>query len=231
MGELTMDEKLGVRLKKEIAKIWAMSFREKRWYIWEYYKLQIVGGAILLFVVGGLINTWFINPPRKEYLTLGWVDGFETEEHMTALSELLTQRLVPDTEKEYVLLTSFFTIGDPAYDQASSEKLMVMTATGTLDLLLLRKESAEAMLESGLILPIDDVLARACELSPLLADATAKRLRYSEADNRLLGIQADDCPLFTALDFLPQEEELYLCRVSTTKKIEPAAQALAMMFE
>ena len=49
-------------IRGERAKLKAMTFNEKRLYIWEYYKLHILGLIIVVGVSGAFINNVIINP-------------------------------------------------------------------------------------------------------------------------------------------------------------------------
>ncbi|MFR1833933.1 MAG: hypothetical protein ACLSX5_12350 [Lachnospiraceae bacterium] len=46
---MSLKESLKAEVKEEKAKLKNMSFRDKLWYIWEYYKIHMVIGCVILF--------------------------------------------------------------------------------------------------------------------------------------------------------------------------------------
>ena len=49
------------RLHEEAAKLKEMSFKDKFWYIWEYYKFPIIGVIIAVFLVGSIGSAMYNN--------------------------------------------------------------------------------------------------------------------------------------------------------------------------
>ena len=49
------------RLHEEAAKLKEMSFKDKIWYIWEYYKFPIIGVIIAVFLVGSIGSAMYNN--------------------------------------------------------------------------------------------------------------------------------------------------------------------------
>ena len=49
------------RLHEEAAKLKEMSFKDKFWYIWEYYKFPIIGVVIAVFLVGSIGGAMYNN--------------------------------------------------------------------------------------------------------------------------------------------------------------------------
>ena len=49
------------RLHEEAAKLKEMSFKDKFWYIWEYYKFPIIGVIIAVFLVGSVGSAMYNN--------------------------------------------------------------------------------------------------------------------------------------------------------------------------
>ena len=49
------------RLHEEAAKLKEMSFKDKFWYIWEYYKFPIIGVIIAVFLVGSIGGAMYNN--------------------------------------------------------------------------------------------------------------------------------------------------------------------------
>ncbi|MCL1988746.1 MAG: hypothetical protein FWG64_12380 [Firmicutes bacterium] len=131
-----MKPPLKERFKAEIQKIKQMNFREKREYIWEYYKLQIIGGIIAALLIGSLVNDTIINPPARSALTIAWMAGFEMTENLEALTDKIYPVVVDYTQNETLHLLNFNMIGDPQHDMAQHQRFSAMTAAQEIDIVI-----------------------------------------------------------------------------------------------
>jgi hypothetical protein len=247
------DVKFTDKLNAERVKLKEMNFREKREYIWEYYKIHIIMGAVLVFVIGSLINSWFINPPKEEYLGLGWVSGFEEYQRVDDFSGVLSAALVEDIERQTIPVTTFFSMGDPQADMAMGQRFAAMMAAGQLDVLFLDGETVKGMARNGMILPVEDMLAEAYALDGGLEAKieNAGGLLYAEynpeeeplADGEgsagentgagagivsAYGIPISASPLYQTQGFF--SADLYFCLSASSEKESRAARALAYFY-
>ena len=147
-------ESIGTRLKKEIAKIKLMSFKEKREYIWVYYKIHIIIAVFILIIAGGLINSWFINPPKKDYINIAWMGAYEPYEQLDALAAAFTGALVQDDKKETAVIIPYFYSGEPSYDAAMTNRLMAMVSAREVDIFITDKESLDELTGAGYTAPL-----------------------------------------------------------------------------
>lgn len=224
-------------LKHERAKLKTMNFREKREYIWEYYKIHIMVVLFLVFMFGSLINSWFINPPKKEYLQIAWISGYETQEHMDALARHLTEQLVEDPEREEVLITSFTLSDDASYNNMMYQKLVAMVSSGQIDAFITDAEALKDMAAGGYFALLDETLAKLAEWNPTLSGHLTEQIVYADyfpdedapGENGAYGLPLMNCALFKTLGFY--EQELFLSITVNSNKTDISARALQVLYE
>ncbi len=142
----------------EGAKLKDMTLKEKWEYIWEYYKLFIIGGVILVLITINIVN-YITNPPKKAFVTFAILSTYLPEEWTNAASERLNATIIPDPEREEVLFMSFFaTQDDPQMFNLMGQKFAAMTATKELDLYLSTEADIPNLNESELIRDLREVL-------------------------------------------------------------------------
>lgn len=223
--------------KDEGAKLKEMNFSDKRAYIWEYYKLHIIGLLILVVMIGSLVNTWFINPPKKEFLYVAWMGGYVTDEQLQTLNEYLTRELVDDPENEQIILSTFFMTEDPSYNMAVYNRLMAFVAAGQLDIFIMDDTMLSEMASVGYLADLTGLTAEIEKLGDAaFADqmaALVKTVEYqSDEDSQPvsgpMALNLTDCPLLNAMDIYTQD--IYLGVVANTQKTDIIAQALRVMY-
>ena len=126
-------------LRKELQKIRSLKGKEKWEYIWDYYKLHIIGTIILLWISGSIINDTIINPPPQSVLTIAWMAGFEPDDRLNALSVALypkLEELVENPGREAVQVLNFFMGADPQLQMANHHRFAAMTAANELDIII-----------------------------------------------------------------------------------------------
>ena len=155
----------------EGAKLKDMTLKEKAAYIWEYYKFPIIGTVIVLFVAGSIINTVWINPPKKYYLQLAFYSGYVDETVLSAMCGNLEEALMTPEERETLQIAgSCFMLdsGDPQMDMAYQQKFASMLAVGELDLLIINDTDLDSIVAQGILLPIKNLLSES--LLPSVSD-------------------------------------------------------------
>ena len=231
------DLRFGERMKNESAKLKEMNFREKREYIWEYYKIHIVVGILALILIGSLINTWFINPPKDCVLFIAWSSGFETDEHMDALSKIFEEKISDNPDRETVIISSFIAPpDDPSMIMAAANRLIAMLSAGEIDVFILDRQGIDEYANAEFIVPADGLLQEIKNLDEnvynKIIDKTVtswKREDGNPVSEHIYGIELTDCPLFEGLGFY--EQELFFCVSVTMKEMENAAIAVAALYE
>jgi len=217
-------------LKTEWGKLRSMSFAEKREYIWEYYKVHILFAVIGIFALGSLINIWFINPQRREYLYIAWLGPqFASHAQMDALSYSL-EPIVPNPERHVVQVTTYRASGHPDVDMAARTSFVARLATASLDVYLSTREGLALVHERSEIRPIYPVLEEMYILNPYLYRLLNTQLLTlpSNGGQQTMAISMAGSPLLTSLGF--DTYDLYFAMVVNSNKNYQAAKALEIIF-
>ena len=240
--ETPRDAPFKEKLRIEIAKLREMTLKNKIEYLWEYYKIFIIGTIILLILIGSLINTRFINPPPETALFISWNTGFITEEHLTEeqmedLRIALEKRLIDEkVNKEIVISQVIASDVNPNFAMANTQRTVTMVAAGTIDAFFLDEGMFEEKIISRFLLPMESLLAEIQSKNPTAYDRINENITYKlyepeegNASERIMGIYIGSSPLFTELGF--SKQELYFSVSITTENTDNIINALIALFE
>lgn len=148
----------------------AMSKKKKARYIWDYYKLQIFGICLVLYIGGyaavraltqktPVLYTALINVNAGETLQERLTGGFLT--HLQNRGEVLPKR--PSVQ----LYTGLYLTADPSaemhqYTYASRIKILASIDNETLDVILMNREALDAFTEKGYLTDLSTLLDDTC---------------------------------------------------------------------
>lgn len=153
-----MKEEIKQTMKEEKRKLKDMTFKEKREYIWEYYKLHIIGILVVVFMTGSIINTVWINPPKKTFVNFVYFRAYVDSTRSDLFTDHLTEELVIDKEKEKVYFTNF-SISNEEYsevDLAIAQKFAAMTAAKELDVIVVDQQDFDDMTGINLFMDLNE---------------------------------------------------------------------------
>ncbi|MCL2526932.1 MAG: hypothetical protein FWE42_00840 [Defluviitaleaceae bacterium] len=224
----------------EIGKLKKMSFAEKRWYIWAYYKLQI---AILVFVIiaiGSLINTRFINPPPRDYLYIAWQASHLPQSQLDQLGESLSiiidEELLNQRQRYQIGVRSYILTGDPQMDQALITRFHAMIQIGEIDILILPWDEMRDSAVFGVAKPIDQVMYYLQTLDAGIYRRVAEKAQtieftcaFDDIDiTATVGIDLSNNPMLTELGF--DTSDMFFSMAVTSDNYYQVAKALAALF-
>jgi len=226
--------------RTEWAKMKPMNFRDKRQYIWEYYKLQIIVLVIAIVAIIYTINNVFINPPKRDYLYLAWQGISVPFEPLGELGERL-DAIIEDQDRYQVVVRSYLLTGDPQMDQAIVTRFFSVMHVGDLHGIFVTGPTLIALAEDGIIKPVHELLSYVNEIDPELYEHIAFRAPlisfvptemnpndYSiMVDN--MGIDLYGSPLLEELGI--PTSDLYFTIVSNSTRYYELAKALVFMLE
>jgi len=215
-------------ISAERSKLKEMTAREKADYIWEYYKIPIIAAIVILFIIGSIINSVWINPPKKQYLQIVFLNNYVDETYTNSLQDKLEQALMtPDERNTLQVLTTvvLFNTGEPQMDMANTQKFAAMTAIGEIDLLVINRDELGSLVEQGILLPLTNVLPD--NLLSKLSDKlmTAADENGMESD---YGIKLNKNEVFTEFGFSAEGQCLTI--ISTTKRLDNTRRAIEFIF-
>lgn len=223
-------------LKSEIAKLRQMTFKEKRQYLWEYYRLQFFVTAMVLFVVGSLINIWFINPPKREYLHFAWLYPPVSVQRLGALEDSLSG-IVYDPSREQIVVFSYVVTDNMEANMATQSRLFALIQVGDIDAFFVFGSEIELLASEFLLQPVHEVVAYAAAMNPELYQALEDRLKTVtftlETTNEstevtdVMAISVEGSPLMEYLGF--DTTDLHIAMLSTASRPYRLAQALEVL--
>jgi hypothetical protein len=190
---MTDGKTLRQAVREEIEKLKKMNFYEKRQYIWEYYKTQllIIG---LIIVVAFMITNRILNPPKENYLYIAWMGHLIDPTLLTELGERL-EIIVDDPERQQVTVMSYAATNDPMVNNAMQTRLAAMVRLGDVDVILTMGSGVRELTEFEWLRPVDEVIEAMHGFTPPVYIIGGRNMAISLAGSRLLeeiGINPDD---------------------------------------
>ena len=183
---MSLKEQLKEEISAERRKMKEMSFRDKLWYIWEYYKLHI-GAVILAIVLLNIVATSVYNTTIHPGLYCIIINSQSAQEMDMSILEEDFHDLMGFGKKQPVYAESMFiTHGDAAteYSYASMAKISALVASRDLDVLMGDKENIEhyasmdGLADLTQILP-GDILSQVEDRFVYAADSAGQSLPVS----------------------------------------------------
>ena len=223
-------------LKTEIAKLKEMTFKEKRWYIWEYYKLWFFFIAFFGYIFISLLNIWVINPSREEYLYLAWTGRSIPIYYLQELSDSL-EVIVENPARQVVAVHSYAAGATQQENMAVQTRFVGMMMLNSIHAFLTPYEMIVGFAEEGYLRSVMGVLTYVAEQDAELYAYLRTRLiqltynvhgtgRY-QTDT--LAISLAGSPLLARLEI--DSENLYLTVIRGAERNYQIAKALGVFFE
>ncbi|MCM8709696.1 hypothetical protein M2651_01505 [Clostridium sp. SYSU_GA19001] len=132
----------------------SMSRKEKIEYIWDYYKLHIFGGLILIFFIGSFIHAQVTSVEYVANLTI--VAGITDENKRENAEKSITNLTVKSGEKRKQAFIDVIPIVDPQNPQPELlQKLTVKIATKEIDVIVLDKSIFQSLIKQEAFLRLD----------------------------------------------------------------------------
>ena len=168
-----------------------MSPSEKRWYIWEYYKYHIVLGAIFAGFLGSIIYTIFINPPKDDYIYIGWNASHVNSTQLGVITDYLSV-LVYDPDNEEVRLISYTHGTDPELNMAINMRMMAQFTNSNIDIFLTTYENMAQFYNDNFLFPISYLMLYLYNYEPDLALLVEELAITPDVANSPVGISMEN---------------------------------------
>ena len=202
----------------EWAKLKQMNFAEKRWYIWQYYKLHFFGLIFFGYIAFSLIGVWMSN--EQEYLYIAWV-GNPVDTHQ--LYELGNALQVIAPNDEIIVINNYSATEDPTENMAIQTRFMGLMLLNAIDLFLMPREAVYESAYEGLIIPITSVMYQLKQTNPQL------HLNLLEINGENKALSLENSGLLNRLEI--DCSNLYLAVIVGTDKDYEIAKALEVLFQ
>ncbi len=181
-------------IKQETRKMKDMSLKEKAAYLWEYYKIPMIGTIAGILFLSVFIRDW-VNNNKPVYLYALFINSnFIYEDTSTIEADYIAREEI-DLEENNLYIDFSMQMLDDGYDQltlGNQQKIMALYASGGLDSVLGPVDviqtyaAADAYADLAALLP-DDV-------KQTLADKGYKYYYYSsEGVTHTIGVYMDHC--------------------------------------
>lgn len=124
------------KIQEEKTKLRELTFKKKFEYIWEYYKVHIVGTFLFLIFAGSLGNSVYQNIKYEDILSCAIVNNTLLEENRDYISDSFSEYYQLDEESETLIFDDSFHIdldqpNESTY--ASTQKFAAMVAAKSID--------------------------------------------------------------------------------------------------
>lgn len=154
-----------------------MSFLEKMEYIWDYYKVHILVGFFIIFILVAFINT-MVN--KKEYiLNIALLGQYIDYDKEAKFDKEITQEIIGNSNGKKQAFVDFYRLikdsdGTYVLDAPSFEKLMVRIGSGQIDVMIVDKKYFNIFVDQGAFLCLND-----------LKDLDLEKLHLAEVNSSL----------------------------------------------
>jgi len=140
----------------EKAKLKEMNFKEKCQYIWEYYKVHIIVTVLLLVIIGSVINSLFINPPKRDYIYLAWIAHALSMEDVEIFEEELSI-IVENPDRQAVRISSYVLTGNPQVDIAMQTRFVAELQMRNINGLIVDHEELMGTIQERVVYQISSL--------------------------------------------------------------------------
>lgn len=185
---------------------------EKRQYIWEYYKLHIIGSLLAIYLIGAGLNHYVINPPATITFDVTILTRQINETMKNQLNDYVVD-LAYNPEKNETGGVEHLAIAqdqNPQMMQAMVTKVAAKSSLNDFDVLLIGPHMYDQFASEGVFYSLDQVFTE--EESKLYADY------LQESDQGQWVLEVSDLAYFQELTL--EEAPLYLTIHSQTDALD-----------
>ena len=200
----------------------SMSSKEKIGYVWDYYKIHIIGGAVLIFVLISIIYGQITKIENIFNLTL--MGPTINDEKILDLEKDITSILISSAEKKKQasigLLQVSSQIGNMNndFDAQLMQKFMAQVSVGEIDLLVLDKNNFDKFVEQKTFSNLEEIT----ELSQ--AAFKNKKLLGDSSASGVYGIDAENNKKLENIGY--DTKNKVICIVVTSKRKDKAVEIM-----
>jgi len=215
--------------KEEREKLKKMNFAEKRWYVWEYYKLHILGLLVVFFLVGSIVNSR-LNPAPMVYLYIAWAGVPATSIQLNALTAVLHD-ITYNPDAYRIFITNYSRTDNPRRNRDMEARFAAFFLVEEMDIYITTREGAEVMATQGFIRTVCNVKGYLAEINPQIHAEIESRLLPSQAEYyeypQFIAISLEGSLLLTQLGI--DTSNIYLCVFSNTQRFYEIAKTLEVL--
>ena len=226
---MSLKETLKNEAREEQAKLKKMSFRDKLWYIWEYYKIHMLIGCVILFFLYALGTIFYQKSFTTQLFFIVMNDRSGSEADYEGLANEFKTRMGYGKKDKVEVDSSLYISFEEStsqLDYASLAKVTAIVASKDLDVLISDSPAVEHYASNGAFLNLEEVLP--ADLWDMVKDDV-----YMAKDEN-----GNSFPAAISLDYSyfhektgTQMEEAYFSLINNSTRTDTAFEFLRYLYE
>ena len=226
---MSLKETLKNEAREEQAKLKKMSFRDKLWYIWEYYKIHMLIGCVILFFLYALGTIFYqkIFTSQLFFIVMNDRSGSEADYEGLA-NEFKTRMGYGKKDKVEVDSSLYISFEESTsqLDYASLAKVTAIVASKDLDVLISDSPAVEHYASNGAFLNLEEVLP--ADLWDMVKD-DVYMAKDENGNSFPAAISLDDSYFHEKTG--TQMEEAYFSLINNSTRTDTAFEFLRYLYE
>lgn len=138
-----------------MADLKGMSRKEKIEYIWDYYKLHIIGAIAVIFFIGSFIHGMVTRIDYVANVTL--IGSSISQTKVTEFEKQLTSMVVKEGEKRKQAIVEFTPTDKSEMSFEFMQKFMAKVSAGEIGIVVLDKGFYDTFIKQGMFLRLDNI--------------------------------------------------------------------------
>ena len=226
---MSLKETLKNEAREEQAKLKKMSFRDKLWYIWEYYKIHMLIGCVILFFLYALGTIFYQKSFTTQLFFIVMNDRSGSEADYEGLANEFKTRMGYGKKDKVEVDSSLYISFEEStsqLDYASSAKVTAIVASKDLDVLISDSPAVEHYASNGAFLNLEEVLP--ADLWDMVKD-DVYMAKDENGNSFPAAISLDDSYFHEKTG--TQMEEAYFSLINNSTRTDTAFEFLRYLYE
>ena len=226
---MSLKETLKNEAREEQAKLKKMSFRDKLWYIWEYYKIHMLIGCVILFFLYALGTIFYQKSFTTQLFFIVMNDRSGSEADYEGLANEFKTRMGYGKKDKVEVDSSLYISFEEStsqLDYASLAKVTAIVASKDLDVLISDSPAVEHYASNGAFLNLEEVLP--ADLWDLVKD-DVYMAKDENGNSFPAAISLDDSYFHEKTG--TQMEEAYFSLINNSTRTDTAFEFLRYLYE
>lgn len=206
----------------------SMSKKKQAEYIWDYYKLHIIGGLAIIFIVISIINSHFTKIDYVFNLTM--IGNVIDENKKGDLEKQLTSMVVKKGEMRKQAIIDITPIDSSKSSDATMkneymQRFIAKMSVGELDVVILDKDMFKSFVKQDIFLRLDNISG--LNLNSIKREKIRAKAR--DNNNAVYAINAEDIKVFKDMGFNTHNKVIGI--ISSCKQIDKATLVLKWLLK
>ena len=226
---MSLKETLKNEAREEQAKLKKMSFRAKLWYIWEYYKIHMLIGCVILFFLYALGTIFYQKSFTTQLFFIVMNDRSGSEADYEGLANEFKTRMGYGKKDKVEVDSSLYISFEEStsqLDYASLAKVTAIVASKDLDVLISDSPAVEHYASNGAFLNLEEVLP--ADLWDMVKD-DVYMAKDENGNSFPAAISLDDSYFHEKTG--TQMEEAYFSLINNSTRTDTAFEFLRYLYE